>query len=85
MGKYMWQSTCRACSAPLAVCTTGKESVQRCRDLQCCLQPLRVHPGQLLKALARRFFHMPVCRFVDDFFAAEDAEVAEHSMKVFAE
>ena len=28
---------------------------------------------------------MPVCRFVDDFFAAEDAAVAEHSMKVFAE
>ena len=40
--------------------------------------------GELLKAIARRLFHLPVCRFVDDFFAAEHEEVADHGMKIFA-
>lgn len=40
--------------------------------------------GELLKAIARRLFHLPVCRFVDDFFAAEHSEVAAHGMQIFA-
>ena len=43
-----------------------------------------VRAGELLKAIARRLFHLPVCRFVDDFFAAEHEEVADHGMKIFA-
>ena len=39
---------------------------------------------ELVKAIARCLFHLPVCRFVDDFFAAEHEEVADHGMKIFA-
>ena len=40
--------------------------------------------GELLKAIARRIFHIPLCRFVDDFLAAEHCEVAAHGMRIFA-
>jgi hypothetical protein len=43
-----------------------------------------VSAGELLKAIARRLFHLPVCRFVDDFFAAESSEVADHGMRIFS-
>ena len=40
--------------------------------------------GALLCAIARRILHLPVYRFVDDFFAACRATVANHSMQIFA-
>ena len=40
--------------------------------------------GDLIKAITRRILNLPVLRFVDDYFAAESAETAEHAMWVFA-
>lgn len=40
--------------------------------------------GALLRAIARRFLHLPVSRFVDDFFAMARAAEVEHSMQMFA-
>ena len=40
--------------------------------------------GELITAIARRVLFLPVLRFVDDYFAAEREEVAEHAMKIFA-
>ena len=40
--------------------------------------------GELITAIARRVLYLPVLRFVDDYFAAEREEVAEHAMKIFA-
>ena len=40
--------------------------------------------GALLCAISRRILHLPVYRFVDDFFAACRATVADHSMQMFA-
>ena len=40
--------------------------------------------GTLLCTVARRILHLPVFRFVDDFFAACRGAVAEHSMQIFA-
>ena len=40
--------------------------------------------GDLIKAIARRILNLPVLRFVDDYFAAESAETADHAMWVFA-
>ena len=40
--------------------------------------------GNLITAIARRVLFLPVLRFVDDYFAAEREEVAEHAMRIFA-
>jgi hypothetical protein len=40
--------------------------------------------GELITAIARRVLFLPVLRFVDDYFAAEREDVAEHAMKIFA-
>ena len=40
--------------------------------------------GELLKAIARRVLHLPLLRFVDDYFAVEATASAEHAMQVFA-
>ena len=65
---------------PLGACWYGRLYV---RSVGYCLV-VCVCAGELLKAIARRLFHLPVCRFVDDFFAAEHEEVADHGMKIFA-
>ena len=40
--------------------------------------------GALIGAIARRLFKMPIYRYVDDYFASERPETAEHSMQIFA-
>lgn len=40
--------------------------------------------GALLSAAARHMLHLPVYRYVDDFFGIERPETAEHAMNVFA-
>ena len=40
--------------------------------------------GDLIKAIARDMLKLPVLRFVDDYFAAESSETADHAMWVFA-
>ena len=40
--------------------------------------------GALLAHIARVFLHLPVLRYVDDYFSADRAEVAEHAMNCFA-
>ena len=37
-----------------------------------------------MKAIARRLLHLPVLRFVDDYFAAESEVTAQHAMNSFA-
>jgi hypothetical protein len=39
--------------------------------------------GDMIKTLARRLLHLPVCRFVDDYFAVERLELAAHALEVF--
>ena len=40
--------------------------------------------GEFIKTVARRLLHLPVLRYVDDFFAAELAGCEEHSKNIFA-
>ena len=40
--------------------------------------------GEFIKAVARRLLHLPVSRFVDDYFAVERAACVEHAKQVFA-
>ena len=40
--------------------------------------------GMMLATLARRLLHLPVLRYVDDFFTAEREESAAHAMMCFA-
>ena len=40
--------------------------------------------GSLLTAFARRVLHIPIMRYVDDFFSAERKESARQSMEIFA-
>jgi hypothetical protein len=40
--------------------------------------------GELIKAIARRLLFLPVLRFVDDYFAAEQEASAKHAMQIFA-
>ena len=40
--------------------------------------------GELMKAIARRLLFLPVLRFVDDYFAAEQEACAKHAMLIFA-
>ena len=40
--------------------------------------------GELIKAIARRILHLPVLRFVDDFFTADRRESTAHAMHIFA-
>jgi len=39
--------------------------------------------GELVKSIARRLLHLPVLRFVDDYFAPEHEESAAHAMGIF--
>ena len=39
--------------------------------------------GELLKAIVRQVLHVPVLRFVDDFFGIAAEEDADHMMRVF--
>ena len=39
--------------------------------------------GDMIKTLARRLLHLPVCRFVDDYFAVERLELTAHALEVF--
>ena len=40
--------------------------------------------GELIKAIARRLLHLPVLRFVDDFFTADRSACAGHAKQMFA-
>ena len=40
--------------------------------------------GELLKVIGRRVLHLPLSRFVDDYFGAERKGCAEHAMNIFA-
>ena len=40
--------------------------------------------GALLTNIARKILHLPMLRFVDDFFTAAPEECAEHAMNIFA-
>ena len=47
--------------------------------------PLRLLcTGALVTAIARRILHLPVLRFVDDYFAMDRGAVAKHSLTLFA-
>ena len=39
--------------------------------------------GALLLSLARKLLRIPMCRYVDDFFAGDRAESAEHATHAF--
>ncbi len=43
-----------------------------------------VFAGELIGTIARRVLHLPVLRFVDDYFSAEQEECAAHAMRIFA-
>ncbi len=40
--------------------------------------------GSLLTSIARRILHLPILRYVDDFYAVAPHGLAEHSMNIFA-
>jgi len=40
--------------------------------------------GAMIAHFARRILHIPVLRYVDDYFSAERRELAEHAMQCFA-
>ena len=40
--------------------------------------------GALICAVTRRLLHIPVSRFVGDYFAMDREEEAEHAMQIFA-
>ena len=40
--------------------------------------------GAMLEYLARKLLHIPVLRYVDDYFSAERRELVEHAMRCFA-
>ena len=40
--------------------------------------------GDLLLDIAREQLHLPIFRYVDDYFCAESKETMEHSMRMFA-
>ena len=40
--------------------------------------------GSALRSIARRLVFLPVCRYTDDYFSVEWAEVRRHSMEAFA-
>lgn len=40
--------------------------------------------GELLKVIGRKLLHLPVMRFVDDYFAVERKGCEEHAMNIFA-
>ena len=40
--------------------------------------------GRLLRKIARKILHIALFEYVDDYFAAERPEVAEHAMQCFA-
>ena len=40
--------------------------------------------GAMLAHLARKLLHIPVLRYVDDYFSADRKELAEHAMQCFA-
>ena len=44
----------------------------------------RFPAGSLLKAIARRKLRLAMHHYVDDYFAAESSETADHAMWVFA-
>ena len=67
-------------------CTLGIVSVRALASPCLCewARLMRLRAGALIATLARRLLHIPVLRYVDDFFCVEATASVEVTMSIFA-
>ena len=84
MSAWQWHSITLCLLEQSPVYTTGIELASHELSVWSVCCTLVACSGALLATIARRYLHLPVLRYVDDFFSVSRRGTAERAMWVFA-